>query len=173
MFTHSREPEPPSHRRENEVALQLATTPQNDIQLFRPDNAFLHGRQSPRDSIREILEAAARKLKKMPAGNTNMKQLRPSTSAQRKVQLLSTSFLPAIVTGYNSPDRKIRMKNSQMQNLLKLPHKKERHIIRNNTDLLSGSQHYAPFGNCFSLQTPYSTPLLTNKSYQNLNEELL
>ena len=54
----------------------------------------------------EIVDAAARNLRRPPPANTSKMQLRPNTSSQRKAQPLFTSYLPDIVTSYNSPDRK-------------------------------------------------------------------
>ena len=50
-------------------------------------------------------------------------------------------------------------KNSQERNLVKLLQENEKLIIRNNEDLLSGSQRNYTSGQRFSLQTPYNTQL--------------
>ena len=50
--------------------------------------------------------AAARNLRRTPPANTSTMQLRPNSSSQREAQPLFTSFLPDVVTSYNSPERK-------------------------------------------------------------------
>ena len=97
--------EQPSPHTENDVAIQSSTTQQIDIQPLIPENAFLHERQSPRDNVTEIVDAAARNLERTPPANTSTMQLRSNTSIQRKTQPLFTSYLPDIVTSYNSPER--------------------------------------------------------------------
>ena len=99
MFRRSPVPEPSSPRTENDLTKQLSTTLQIDIQPLIPDNAFFHARQSPRDNVPEIADAAARNLKRTPPANTSITQLRPNTSAQRKAQPLSGSNIRDIVTG--------------------------------------------------------------------------
>ena len=98
--------EQPSPHTRSDVAIQLPTTLHHDIQPLIPENALLHERQSPRDNVQEIVDAAARNLRRTPPANTSTMQLRPNTSAQRKTQPLFTSYLPDILTGYNSPERK-------------------------------------------------------------------
>ena len=90
----------------NDVAIQSPTTHHIDIQPLIPENAFLHERQSPRDNVAEIVDAAAKNLKRTPPANTSTIQLRPKTSTQRQKQPFFTSHLPDIVTSYNSPERK-------------------------------------------------------------------
>ena len=107
VFPRSPVLEQPSPHTRNDVAIQSPTTPQIDIQPLIPENAFLHERQSPGDNVTEIVEAAARSLRRTPPANTSNMQLRPNTSSQRKAQPLFTSYLPDIVTSYNSPQRKI------------------------------------------------------------------
>ena len=95
--------EQPSPHTRNDVAIQ---SPQIDIQPLIPEIDFLHERLSPRDNITEIADAAAGNLRRTPPANTSTMQLRPNTSSQRKAQPLFTSYLPDIVTSYNSPERK-------------------------------------------------------------------
>ena len=90
----------------HDVEIQSPTTLPIDIQPLIPENDFLHERQSPRDNVTEIVDAAARNLRRTPPANTSNKQLRPNTSTQRKAHPLSTSFLSDIVTSYSSPERK-------------------------------------------------------------------
>ena len=52
------------------------------------------------------MDAAARSLRRTPPANTSNMQLRPNTSSQRKAKPLFKSYLPDIVTNYNSPERK-------------------------------------------------------------------
>ena len=106
VFSPSPTLEPPSLHTRNDVAIQSPITPQIDIQPLIPENAFLHERQSPGDHVTEIVDAAARTLRRTPPANTSNMQLRPNTSSQRKAQPLFTSYLPDIVTSYNSPERK-------------------------------------------------------------------
>ena len=96
--------EPPSPHTRNDVAIQSPITPQIDIQPLIPENDFLHERQSPGDNVTETVDAAARNLWRTPPSNTSTMQLRPNTSSQRKAQPLFTSYLPDIVTSYNSPE---------------------------------------------------------------------
>ena len=106
MFSRSATPDQPSPNEGNDVAIQSPVTPQIDIQPLIPENAFLHERQSPRDNVTEIVDAAARNLRRTPPANTSKMQLRPNTSAQRKAQPLFTTYLHDIITNYNSPERK-------------------------------------------------------------------
>ena len=106
VFSRSPALEQPSPHTRNDDTTQSPTTPQFDIQPLIPENAFLHERQSPVDNVTEIVDAAARKLRRTPPANTSTMKLRPNTSAQRKTQPLFTSYLPDIVTSYNSPERK-------------------------------------------------------------------
>ena len=94
------------------VAIQSPTIPPIDKQPLIRHIAPLHQRQSPGDNVDEIVEATARNLRRTPPANTSKMQLRPNTSTQRKAQPIFTSYLPDIVKGYNSPDRKPR--NSQV-----------------------------------------------------------
>ena len=106
VFSRSPIPEQPSSHAEDDVAIQSPTPLQIDIQPLIPENAFLHERQSTRDNVTEIVDAAARNLRTTPPANTSKMQLRPNTSSQRKTQPHFTSYLPDIVTSYNSPERK-------------------------------------------------------------------
>ena len=106
MFSRSPTVEQHSPHTETYVATQSPTTLQIDIQPLIPENDFLRERQSPRDNVTEIVDAAARNLRRTPPANTSTMQLRPSTSSQRKTQPLFTSYLPDIVTNYNSPEQK-------------------------------------------------------------------
>ena len=106
MFSRSPTQEQHSPHTENDVAIQSATSLQIDIQPLKPENAFLHERQSPCDNVTEIVEATARNIRRTPPANTSTMQLRPNTSTQRKAQPLFTSYLPDIFTSYNSPERK-------------------------------------------------------------------
>ena len=108
VFSQSPPLEKPSPDTKNEVAIQSPTTPQFDIKPLITEIAFLHERQSPRDSVTEIVDAAARKLRRTPPANTCNMQLRPNTSTKRKAQPLFTSYLPVILTDYNSPERKVQ-----------------------------------------------------------------
>ena len=69
---------------ETDAAIQSPTTLQLDIQPLMPDNDFLHERQSPPDNVTEIVDAAARSLRRTPPANTSNMQLRPNTSSQKK-----------------------------------------------------------------------------------------
>ena len=100
--------EQPSPHSKNDVEIQSPTTPQIKIQPLLPENDFRHERQSPGDNVTEIVEAAARSLRRTPPANTSNMQLRPNTSSQRKAQPLFTSYLPDIVTSYISPERKTK-----------------------------------------------------------------
>ena len=106
VFSPSPTLEQPSPHPRNDVAIQSPATPQIEIQPLNPENDFLLERQSPHDNVTEIVDAAARSLRRTPAANTSNMQLRPNTSSQRKAQPLFTSHLPDIVTSYNSPERK-------------------------------------------------------------------
>ena len=108
LFSRSPASEQPSPHTRNDVAIQSPTTPQIDIQPLIPENDFLHERLSPCDNVTEILDAAAENLRKTPPANTSTMQLRPTTSSQRKAQRLFRSYLPDIVTSYNSPERKTK-----------------------------------------------------------------
>ena len=78
----------------------------NNIQPLIPENEILHERLSPRDNVTEIVDAAAVNLSRKPPANTSNMQLRSNTSSQRKIKPLFTSYLPDIVTNYNSPEQK-------------------------------------------------------------------
>ena len=106
VFSPSPTLEQPSPHPRNDVAIHSPTTPQIEIQPLIPENDFPHERQSPRDNVTEIVDAAARNLRRTPPANTSNMQLRPNTSSQRNAQPLFTSYLPDIVTSYNSPERK-------------------------------------------------------------------
>ena len=86
--------------------MQSPTPLQLDIQPLIHENAFLHERQSPGDKVTEIVDAAARNLRRTPPANTSTMQLRPNTCSQRKAQPLFPSYLPDIIARYNSPERK-------------------------------------------------------------------
>ena len=106
VFSRSPTLEQPSPHEGNDVANQSPNTPAVDIEPLIPENAFFHERQSPCDNVTEIVDAAGRNLTRTPPANTSKMQLRPNTSSQRKAQPLFTSYLPEIVTSYNSADRK-------------------------------------------------------------------
>ena len=106
MFSQSATPEQPSPHEGNDVATHSPTTHHIDIKPLIPENDFLHGRQSPRDNVTEIVDAAARNLRRTHPANTSTMQLRPNTSTQRKAKPIFTSYLPDILTDYNSPERK-------------------------------------------------------------------
>ena len=106
VFSLSPTLEQPSPHTRNDVEIHSTITPQIDIKPIIPENAFLHGRQSPGDNVTEIVDAAARNLRRTPAANTSTMQLRPNTSSQRKAQPLFTTNLRDIITSYNSPERK-------------------------------------------------------------------
>ena len=106
VFSRSPVLEQPTPHTKNDVAIQSPTTPQIDIQPLIPENASLHERQSAVDNVTETVDAAAGNLRRTPPGNTSTIQLRHNTSSQRKAQPLFTSYLPDIVTSYNSPERK-------------------------------------------------------------------
>ena len=72
VFSRSPQLEQPSpHNTRNDVAIQSPTTLPIDIQPPIPENAFLHERHSPRDNVTEIVDAAARNLRKTPPANTS------------------------------------------------------------------------------------------------------
>ena len=132
--------EQPSPHTRSDVAIQLPTTLLHDIQPLIPENAFLHERQSPRDNVQEIVDAAARNLRRTPPANTSTMQLRPNTSAQRKTQPLFTSYLPDILTDYNSPERKARKQlgtkfTKTPPGKRKTPHQKKRRSLFRITTL--------------------------------------
>ena len=106
VFSPSPVQKQPSPHARNDVPIQSPTTPQIDIQPLIPENAFLLERQSPGDNVTEIVNAAARNLGRTPPAKTSTMQLRPNMSSQRKAQPFFTSYLPDIVTSYNSPQRK-------------------------------------------------------------------
>ena len=83
--------EQPSPHSRNDVEIQSPTTPQIEIQPFFPENDFRHERQSSGYNVTEIVDAAARNLRRTPPANTSNMQLRPNTSSQRKAQPLFTS----------------------------------------------------------------------------------
>ena len=121
----------------NDVAIPSPTTPHIDKQPLIPENAFLYEKQSPRDNVTEIVDAAARDLRGTPRANTSQMQLRPKTSSHGKSQPLFTSYLLDIVTSCNSPERETQ-KQSGTQ-FKKTPKGKRKLIIKNNEDLFSGS----------------------------------
>ena len=106
MFSRSPTLEQPSPHTTNDVAIQPPTTLQLDIQPLVSENAFLQERQSPCNNVPEIVDATARNLRRTSPANASTMQLRPNTSSQRKAQPLFTSYLPDIVTNYNSPEQK-------------------------------------------------------------------
>ena len=106
VFSRTPASEQPSPHTRSDVAIQSPTTPQNDIQPLIPGNDIPHERQSPRDNVTESVDAAARNLRRTPPANTSNMQLRPNTSSQRKAQPLFTSYLPDIITSYNSSEQK-------------------------------------------------------------------
>ena len=116
VFSRSPTAEQHSPHTDTDVASQLPTTLQIDIQPLIPANDFPHERQSTRDNVTEIVDAAARNLRRTPPANTSTMQLRPNTSSQRKAQPLFTAYLPDIVTGYNSPDRKTQKQSGTKVN---------------------------------------------------------
>ena len=91
----------------NDFAIQSPNTPPIDIPALIPGNAFLLERQSPRDNVTEIVDAAARNLRRTPHSSTSKMQLQLNTSSQGKTQPLLTSYLPDILTDYNSPEEKV------------------------------------------------------------------
>ena len=106
VFSPSPTLEQPSPHPNIDVAIQSPATPQIEIQPLIRENDFPHEIQSPRDNVTEIVDAAARNLRRTPPANTSNKQLRPNTSSQRKAQPLFTTYLPDIVTNFFSPERK-------------------------------------------------------------------
>ena len=75
VFSRSPAPEQPVPHTRNDVAIQSPTTLQIDIQPLIPENAFLHGRQSPCDNVSGIVDAADRNLGITPPRNTSQMQL--------------------------------------------------------------------------------------------------
>ena len=106
VFSPSPTLEQPSPHPRNDVAIQSPTTSQIEIRPLIPENDFPHERQSPSDNVTEIVDAAARNLRRTPPANTSNMRLRPNTSSQRNAQPLFTSYLPDIITSSNSPERK-------------------------------------------------------------------
>ena len=106
VFSPSSTLEQPSPHPINDVAIQSSTTPQIEIQPLLPENDFLPERESPGDNVTEIVDTAARILRRMPPANKSNMQLRPNTSSQKKAQPLFTTYLPDRVANYNSPERK-------------------------------------------------------------------
>ena len=104
VFSRSPASEQPSPHTRHDVAIQSPTTPELDIEPLIPENAFLHERQSPRNNVTELVEAAAENVRKTPPQNTFKMQLRPITSSQREAQPLYTSYLTDILTDYNPPN---------------------------------------------------------------------
>ena len=127
VFSRSPALEPPSPHTRNDVAIQSPTTPQIDIQTVIPENAFLHGRQSPCDNVTEIVDAAARNLSRKTPANTSKMQLRPNTSSQGKAQPLFTSYLPDRVTNYNSPERQTQKQSGTKSNKASTGKRKTQH----------------------------------------------
>ena len=107
VFSRSPTLEQPSPHAENDVAIQSPPITPIDIQPLIPDNDLLYERPSPRDNVTAIVDAAARNLRRTPPANTSNMQLRPHTSSQRKAQPLFKTYLPNILTDYNSPERKM------------------------------------------------------------------
>ena len=107
MFSQPPTLEKPCPPAGKDVAIQSPTTLQIDIQPLIPENAFIHRRQSPRNNVTEIVDAAAKYLERAPPANKSKIQSRPNTSSQRKAQPLFTSYLPEILTEYNSPEQKV------------------------------------------------------------------
>ena len=58
----------------DDVAIQSPTTLQSDMQSLIPENASLHERQSPRDNVTEVVDAASRNLRRTPPANTSKMQ---------------------------------------------------------------------------------------------------
>ena len=127
MFSQSATPEQPSPHEGNDVATHSPTTPHIDIHPLIPENDFLHERQSPCDNVTEIVDAAARNLRRTPPANTSTMQLRPNTSTQRKAQPLFTSYLPDILTEYNSPERKTHKQSGSKLNKTRTGKRKTHH----------------------------------------------
>ena len=100
-----------SPHRTNDVVIQSSPITPMDIQSLIPENEFLHERQSPRDNVTEIVDAADRNVRRTLPANTSTMQLRPNTSSQRKAQSLFTSNLPDIVPSYNTPERRMQKKS--------------------------------------------------------------
>ena len=106
VFSRSPTQEQPNPHAKFDVVTQSPITHHFDIQPLIPENAFLHGRQSPRDNVTEIVDAAARNFRRTPPANTSNMQLPAKTSSQRKTQAIFTSYLPDIVPSYKSPEQK-------------------------------------------------------------------
>ena len=141
--------EQPSPHAGDAVAIQSPTTLQIDMQPLIPENASLHEKQSARDNVTEIVDAASRNPRRIPAANTSKMQLRPNTSSHRKSQPLFTSYLPDIVTSYNSPERQTQKQSGTKSK--KLLSENEKLIIEKNEDLLLGSKRYYTSGQRFLL----------------------
>ena len=141
LFPQSPTPEQATPQPKNDVAIQSLTTVQIDIQPLIPENAFLHGRQSQRDNITELVDAAAKNLRETPPEDLFKMQLRPITLSQREAQPLYTSYLTDIPTNYNSPERKISGQSDAKRTNIsaqkrKTPHqKKHRSVFRITTAL--------------------------------------
>ena len=73
VFLQSPAPEQPCLHREIDVAIQSLSTLQIDIQPLIPGNAFLHKKQPQRENITEIVDAAARNLRRTTPANTSKK----------------------------------------------------------------------------------------------------
>ena len=123
MFSQSPALARPSPNTRTDVAIQSPTT----LQINMPANAFLYKRQSPRDNVTESVDAAARNLRRILPSNTSKMQLRPNTSSQRKAQPLFTSYLPDMLTDYNSKERKISRKSDAKRVKVSPPKRKTPH----------------------------------------------
>ena len=73
--------EQPSSHTENDVAIQPPTTLQIDLSPLIPENVFFQERQSPRNNVTEMVDAAARNLRRTPPANTSQMQIRPNASS--------------------------------------------------------------------------------------------
>ena len=127
VFSQSPTSEQPSPHTGHDVAIQSPPITPIDIQPLIPDNGFLHERQSPRDNVTEIVDAAAKYLRRTPPANTCTMQLRPNTYSQRKAQLLFTSYLPDIVTSYNSLEQKPQKQSERKFNKTPIGKRKIHH----------------------------------------------
>ena len=127
MFSRSPPLEQPSPHAGNDVVIQSPTTLLVDIQPLIPENAFLHERKLSSDNVTEIVDAAATNLKRTPPANTSQMQLRPNTSSQRKTKPLFTSYLPDIVTNYNSPERTTQKQSGKKFNKTSTGKRKTHH----------------------------------------------
>ena len=85
--------EQPSPHTGHDVAIQSPPITPVDIQPLIPENDLLHERQSPRHNVTEIVDAAARNLRRTPPANRCNMQLRPNTSSQREAQPLCTRHI--------------------------------------------------------------------------------